>query len=49
MKYDDSLEKMKKVSERQIGVDVYLTMKVPNREIMSIYRNQIGGWFAFFT
>ena len=36
---------MKKVSERQEGEDVYLTMCIPNREIKSIYRNQISGWF----
>ena len=36
---------MKKVSERQVGNDVYLTMCIPNREIGSIYRNQISGWF----
>ena len=36
---------MKKVSERQVGEDVYLTMRIPNREIRSIYHNQINGWF----
>ncbi len=36
---------MKKVSERQVGDDVYLTMCIPNREIRSIYTNQISGWF----
>ena len=36
---------MKKVSERQDGEDVYVTMKIPNREIRSVYRNQISSWF----
>lgn len=36
---------MKKVSERQEEDDVYLTMCIPNREIRSIYTNQISGWF----
>ena len=36
---------MKKVSERQEGEAVYLTMQVPNREIKSIYENQIREWF----
>ena len=36
---------MKKVSERQEGEDVYVTMKIPNREIRSVYRNQISNWF----
>ena len=36
---------MKKVSERQEGEDVYVTMCIPNLEIRSIYRNQIQGWF----
>ena len=36
---------MKKVSERQDGEDVYVTMKIPNREIRSVYRNQISNWF----
>ncbi len=36
---------MKKVSERMEGDDIYMKMMVPNREIMSIYRNQIKAWF----
>ena len=36
---------MKKVSERLSGEDIYVTMKIPNAEIRSIYRNQISGWF----
>ena len=39
---------MKKVSERKGGedeADIYLTMKIPNIEIRSIYRNQISTWF----
>ena len=36
---------MKKVSERMVGRDVYLTMRIPNEEIASIYENQIRVWF----
>ena len=37
---------MKKVSERsEDNGDIYLTMKIPNTEIASIYRGQIRGWF----
>ncbi|MCR5235103.1 MAG: ATP-binding protein [Lachnospiraceae bacterium] len=36
---------MKKVSERQDGEDIYVTMCIPNREVRSIYRNQIRNWF----
>ena len=36
---------MKKVSERQEGNDIYLTMKIPNHEIGWIYENQISDWF----
>ena len=39
---------MKKVSERrdeQNEEKIYLTMKIPNIEIRSIYTNQISGWF----
>lgn len=36
---------MKKVSERKEREDIYLTMKIPNLEIRSIYRNQIRSWF----
>ena len=36
---------MRKVSERKDGKDIYLTMKIPNMEIASIYENQIREWF----
>ena len=36
---------MKKVSERKVGKDIYLTMCIPNMEIGSIYENHISGWF----
>ena len=37
---------MRKVSERrEDNGDIYLTMKIPNAEIASIYRNQIRSWF----
>ena len=36
---------MKKISERKEGRDIFVTMKVPNEEILSIYENQISGWF----
>ena len=36
---------MKKVSERYDGEEIYLTMRIPNIEVKSIYRNQIRGWF----
>ncbi len=36
---------LKKVSERKDGRDIYLTMKIPNEEIASIYENQINTWF----
>lgn len=36
---------MKKVSERQVGESIYVTMRIPNREIRSIYSHQIMGWF----
>ena len=36
---------MKKVSERREGKYIYLTMKIPNAEIASIYETQIRGWF----
>ena len=36
---------MKKVSERMEGRDIYVTMKIPNSEILSIYENQISNWF----
>ncbi|MGX8703482.1 MAG: AAA family ATPase, partial [bacterium] len=36
---------LKKVSERAVGEDIYVTMTIPNLEIRSIYRNHIRGWF----
>ena len=36
---------MRKVSERAVGEDIYLTMCIPNREIRSIYSHQISLWF----
>ena len=36
---------MKKVSERVENEDIYVTMRIPNLEIRSIYRNQIRSWF----
>ena len=36
---------MKKVSERKEDKYIYLTMKIPNDEIASIYETQIRGWF----
>ena len=36
---------LKKVSERTMEEDVYVTMTIPNLEIRSIYRNHIRGWF----
>ena len=36
---------MKKVSERFEGRDIFVTMKIPNEEILSIYENQISTWF----
>ena len=36
---------MRKVSERKEEEDIYLTMKIPNIEIRSIYKNQIKEWF----
>ena len=36
---------MKKVSERQEGKYIYVTMKIPNLEIAGIYETQIQGWF----
>ncbi len=36
---------MRKLSERKDGKDIYLTMKIPNMEIASIYENQIREWF----
>lgn len=36
---------LKKVSERQEGNEIYVTMKLPNREVGYIYENQIREWF----
>lgn len=36
---------MKKTSERQENTVVYLTMKIPNKEILYIYENQVREWF----
>lgn len=36
---------MRKVSERSVNDDIFVTMRIPNREIRSIYRNQISEWF----
>ena len=36
---------MKKISERSDGKYIYLTMKIPNIEIESIYESQIRNWF----
>ena len=36
---------MRKVSERTDGEKIFLTMRIPNIEIRSIYRNQISAWF----
>ena len=36
---------VKKVSERFEGRDIFVTMKIPNSEILSIYENQISYWF----
>jgi len=36
---------LKKVSKFQQGEDIYLKMKIPNREIRYIYNKHIGKWF----
>lgn len=36
---------MKKVSERRVGKYIYVTMKIPNLEVGSIYETQIRSWF----
>ena len=36
---------MRKISERQVDDDIYVTMCIPNREIRSIYSNHIRKWF----
>lgn len=36
---------LKKTSQRLIGEDIYMELKIPNREIRKIYNDQIAGWF----
>ena len=36
---------MRKVSERKVGRDIYMTMRIPNEEIASIYDRQVRLWF----
>jgi len=36
---------LKKVSKSQRGEDIYLELKIPNREINYIYNKHIGKWF----
>ena len=36
---------MRKVSERKVGRDIFMTMRIPNEEIASIYDHQIRLWF----
>lgn len=36
---------LKKCGERQVGEQIYLTMSVPNAEILYIYKNTILTWF----
>ena len=36
---------LRKVSERPVANDIYMTLRVPNREIASIYDHQIRLWF----
>ncbi|MBP3239496.1 MAG: AAA family ATPase [Oribacterium sp.] len=36
---------LKKVSERFEDVNTFLTMKIPNREIAYVYKNQLRQWF----
>ena len=36
---------LRKVSERFEGEDIYMTMRIPDREIRHIYNNQIRNWF----
>ena len=36
---------LKKISEKKVGTQIYLTMKIPNLEILNIYENQITDWF----
>jgi len=36
---------MRKVSERSEGRDIYVTMRIPNEEVLYVYENQISEWF----
>ena len=36
---------MRKVSERSEGGDIYITMRIPNEEVLYVYENQISEWF----
>ncbi|MDO4554946.1 MAG: AAA family ATPase [Lachnospiraceae bacterium] len=36
---------LKQIGKRMVGDDVYLKLALPNREVRSIYRNQIENWF----
>ena len=36
---------LRMVSERHDGNEIYATMRIPNREVGSIYSNHIRGWF----
>ncbi len=36
---------LRKVSERQSGRDIFVTMRIPNEEILYIYENHIRDWF----
>lgn len=36
---------MKSVSERRVGNEIYMTMRIPNTEIKTIYETQIREWF----
>jgi len=36
---------LKKVSERQDDRAIYVTMRIPNEEVLYIYENQIADWF----
>lgn len=37
---------LKQVDKRMIGDDIYLQLKIPNREVAGIYRNTIINWFC---
>ena len=36
---------LRKVSERKDGRDIYLTLRIPNEEVASIYEHQLRLWF----